>query len=418
MKIISGEKGKFFFNCFLSILSGICGPLMLFATAYFIDAINKIDQTASLFQQMLVPGLVLILAYTLPLVEVYRDYLNKKLAHPLDIKWQTEVVGIIEHIPYSAYEDEEIYDELKQIHDHNLYKNIVNSVQMTISTLISIVLFSVLLGISSWLLLIIIVLVTPAISFFIAKLANLDYKAIYKTNLPRRKAIYKSSILRNYAYAKEVRIHDSAGYMIADWEAEQKAVDRKTLKNKLRVGLLKKMITNSDYLLIFVNLAITLYLYIAGQITLGLFIGISTQIFNMKFMSKVTELITLQQNIKLLKKSYAQLQARCSFPPLSAAPVLDDVTIEFVDVSFKYPKAEDFTLKNVSFKCSPRESIAIVGENGAGKSTLIKLMLGLYAPTSGEILLNGVNINRYSLADKAKLFGVAFQDYGKYSLSI
>lgn len=68
------------------------------------------------------------------------------------------------------------------------------------------------------------------------------------------------------------------------------------------------------------------------------------------------------------------------------------LTIEFKNVTFRYPSAEQDALKNVSFLIFPGSKLAIVGENGAGKSTIIKLILRQYLPTAGEILVNGVNI--------------------------
>ena len=84
--------------------------------------------------------------------------------------------------------------------------------------------------------------------------------------------------------------------------------------------------------------------------------------------------------------------------------------IEFRNVSFKYPKADDYTIKNQSFKIAKGEKIAIVGLNGAGKTTLIKLMCGLYQPTEGEILVNGKNIQEYNRDEYLSMFSAVFQD--------
>ena len=66
----------------------------------------------------------------------------------------------------------------------------------------------------------------------------------------------------------------------------------------------------------------------------------------------------------------------------------DIKSIKFTDVAFKYPSAEEETLKNINLEFHGGENIAIVGENGAGKTTLIKLLCGLYSPTGGEITVN------------------------------
>ena len=91
-------------------------------------------------------------------------------------------------------------------------------------------------------------------------------------------------------------------------------------------------------------------------------------------------------------------------------PELDSYEFEFRNVSFKYPKAENYALKNLSLKLNAGERLAVVGLNGAGKSTFIKLLLRLYEPTEGEILLNGVNIREYDKRSYYRVFAPVFQD--------
>ena len=91
--------------------------------------------------------------------------------------------------------------------------------------------------------------------------------------------------------------------------------------------------------------------------------------------------------------------------------------IEFQNVSFKYPKSDSYVLQHISFRLNAGEKLAFVGENGAGKTTLIKLMLRLYEPTEGAILLDGVDIRHYDKAEYQRLFGAIFQDFVRYYLS-
>ena len=92
--------------------------------------------------------------------------------------------------------------------------------------------------------------------------------------------------------------------------------------------------------------------------------------------------------------------------------------VEFENVSFKYGSAENFALENVSVKFNNKERIAIIGENGAGKSTFVKLLMRLYKPTSGRILLNGVDINEIDYEYYQTLFATVFQDFKLFSFSI
>lgn len=92
--------------------------------------------------------------------------------------------------------------------------------------------------------------------------------------------------------------------------------------------------------------------------------------------------------------------------------------IEFRNVTYKYGGAESPTLSNLSFTLHKGEKLALVGLNGAGKTTIVKLMCGLYDPTEGEILLNGINVKEYNREEYFKLFSAVFQDVSVLATSV
>jgi ATP-binding cassette subfamily B protein/ATP-binding cassette subfamily C protein len=85
--------------------------------------------------------------------------------------------------------------------------------------------------------------------------------------------------------------------------------------------------------------------------------------------------------------------------------------IEFRNVSFRYENSSAYALKNVSLSIPYGQKLSVVGMNGAGKTTLIKLLLRLYAPTEGQILMNGIDIASCPIEQYYGLFSVVFQDY-------
>ena len=94
------------------------------------------------------------------------------------------------------------------------------------------------------------------------------------------------------------------------------------------------------------------------------------------------------------------------------------LTIEFRNVSFKYPNAEEYTLKNINTTFTIGKKQAFVGANGAGKTTFVKLLCRLYEPTEGEILLNNVDIRKYPYEEYLKLFSFVFQDFKLFAFSL
>lgn len=91
--------------------------------------------------------------------------------------------------------------------------------------------------------------------------------------------------------------------------------------------------------------------------------------------------------------------------------------LEFRNVSFRYPGAEQFALKNINIRLEIGERVALVGPNGSGKTTFVKLLTRLYDPTQGEILLNDVDIRKYRYEEYRKLFSVVFQDFQIFSFA-
>ncbi len=92
--------------------------------------------------------------------------------------------------------------------------------------------------------------------------------------------------------------------------------------------------------------------------------------------------------------------------------------VEFRDVSFRYPGAEQYALRCLNLKFRAGDRIAVVGENGSGKTTFIKLLCRLYDPTEGRILLNGVDIREYRHGEYLQLFSVVFQDFSLLALPL
>ncbi len=158
-----------------------------------------------------------------------------------------------------------------------------------------------------------------------------------------------------------------------------------------------------------------------GAITLGVFVSLITSasgFYNNArgAIGQVAQFIRLSHSIKYYQDFMALPERRQG--KSQEALNTDRFTVEFRNVDFKYPSGDKLVLKNVNLTISSGERIAFVGENGAGKTTMIKLILGLYRPASGSILINGVDNNDISDEDRHRIFSVIFQDYQRYQLTL
>ena len=103
-------------------------------------------------------------------------------------------------------------------------------------------------------------------------------------------------------------------------------------------------------------------------------------------------------------------------PRAFPAPIREGFTFE--RVGFRYPGAERWAVRNLSFHLRAGEVLALVGENGAGKTTLVKLLARLYDPDEGRVLLDGHDLREYDLSEVRANIGVIFQDFVRYQLTV
>jgi len=91
--------------------------------------------------------------------------------------------------------------------------------------------------------------------------------------------------------------------------------------------------------------------------------------------------------------------------------------IELRNVTFRYPGSKREVLQDLNLTVAPGESVALVGDNGAGKTTVVKLLTRLFDPTSGQVLIDGVDLREHDLEDWRRQSGAIFQDYARYHLT-
>lgn len=141
--------------------------------------------------------------------------------------------------------------------------------------------------------------------------------------------------------------------------------------------------------------------------------------FSTSIMALINAYIEINQLCMYLELfiEFENIESKASKGNISIETI-EDYTIEFKNVSFKYPNKNEYTLKNISIVIAPGEKISIVGLNGAGKTTFIKLLSRLYEPTEGKILIGGIDIREYKYDEYMKLLGIVFQDFKLLSYSI
>ncbi len=226
--------------------------------------------------------------------------------------------------------------------------------------------------------------------------------------------------LRSREYLKEMKLFGSARDLIDVYRQRLNARNRgwegyyfKHLKRHFLTGNVTKIAKLANVLLM-------LYLFINGEITVGLFIALSSTILTGLFEAiswgvGVYRWSGYHINFFDFYDQYLDLSEETD----GDADTLPDVfDIEFRDVWFRYPGTDRDILRGLSFRVESGEKVSVVGENGEGKTTMVKLLLRLFEPDRGEILLGGRPISSYSRKALTATFGPVFQDFNRYSITL
>ncbi|MDE5860260.1 MAG: ABC transporter ATP-binding protein/permease, partial [Oscillospiraceae bacterium] len=236
-----------------------------------------------------------------------------------------------------------------------------------------------------------------------------------------RRNNYMSNTTCDFAAAKDIRMFGLREWLTEKFKNEKKTRYEGQKKNE-KIWLNVSICTN----ICFAALRIIVYgwlLYKAsrGEMTIGnfsLYVASSTTFYSYVWhiMNSIAELLQRSREVDDWR-SFLDMDG--GDPGVGKeVPLYESYEFEFRNVSFKYPKAENYALKNLSLTLKAGERLAVVGLNGAGKSTFIKLLLRLYEPTEGEILLNGVNVQEYSKTSYYRIFSPVFQEVNLFAFPL
>ena len=269
-------------------------------------------------------------------------------------------------------------------------------------------------AVSPWLLLLL--TAAPAANWFCVRAYNrYEYRTRPERTDIERKTDYVSERAADFACAKDIRIYGMAGWLrtVYDDLAAQSVLWQKRLSAR---QLLTRL---ADLGVILVRdgtaYAVLIAMSLRGEITADQFVLYFAAISG--FASYVGSILTAWNAMQTASLKVCDFREFLDLPDedsggraLSADALRHAPEIVFEHVSFRYDGAEQDTLHEISFPLRAGERMALVGMNGAGKTTLVKLLCGLYRPTSGEIRIDGVPAAEFRRDEYYRLFSPVFQD--------
>ncbi|MBR6108468.1 MAG: ABC transporter ATP-binding protein [Clostridia bacterium] len=300
---------------------------------------------------------------------------------------------------------------------------IMSSTFSVLSTVISIVSYVIVLFAVSWWSpwLIILVSIPTTIVNFVYKKKNVNY--MFFRSKSRRQMDYYASTMIDKDLVKEIRMFDLGDTFTDKYKATFD--DYYKGLRKLRIeetlwGLGAAVVTSVVYCLLYIFLARGVFRHEFAVGDFSLYTGAITAI-GAGVSSFIASTANIYEGTLFIENLISFLNEKPTIVPSLPEPRHVERgtghTIQFKNVFFRYQGMERDVLKDINLTINEGETVVIVGLNGAGKTTLVKLLTRLYDPSRGTVLLDGHDIKEYDVKELYDMFGMIFQDFGKYAVT-
>jgi ATP-binding cassette subfamily B protein len=351
------------------------------------------------------------------------DYCDTVFADKYATYVNTRIMDHSSRLDLASYEDSQFHDKLERARLQGTERiGMIQSGGRLLQQFITVITLVASIWIfSPWIVLVLIACLIPG---FIGEthFAFLGYSLAHEQTSVRREMEYLRVVGGSKESAKELKLFQLRPFLVERYLKLAGNVHLQMVHMARRRLLFGSLLTLLGALGYYSTYALAIYKTVNGQLSLGTLTFLSGAIAGTS--SGIQALFTMFSTIadqalflNDLLEFFAVQPKVASKPGARAVPRPIHQGFEFRNVSFAYPGNSRKVLDNVSFTLRPSERVALVGENGEGKTTIVKLLTRLYDPTSGQILLDGVDLREYDIEDLWKEIGVIFQDFVKYEMT-
>lgn len=334
---------------------------------------------------------------------------------------EKEIVRKYRKLDYSCYEDPQTYDSISRISQNPgekirmIFWKLCEMVRIIILLIGYLLIFQQ----ASPLLVGIFLLFLPPMLYENYKAGCLWYDLYSRQTADERKIAYYERLLTGKTSLAELKIYQATDYIEKLWKKQSSKLRKEKEETLIRVE--KTLLRKSTFAALWYLCSggVLLYGVITGRISVSMFLVLFQTILNI--VDTVNGLLETFGNFSREIKEMSYLHSFFALKNIPERKGCIDRTvrrIRFEHVCFSYPNAGTETLHDISFELDLSKSTAIVGENGSGKTTIIKLLCGLYQPTSGRILFDEYDIRNLNNGEIGKAIKVVFQDFFQYELTI
>ena len=419
------SRGCTFAIAIFTLINGLLPATIAYVGKLIVDSVVLASQNGAMSDRHLALSYVgieaialIVLAASQKGLSVFQALLRVQLGQRVNVLILEKALTL----DLAHFEDSEFYDKMSQARSQASSRplSLISRIFGLVQSALTLLTFSgLLLNFSIWA---VFVLVLAAIPSFIAETRFSEHAfRLFRWRSPEtRQQHYLETLLTREDYAKEVQLYQLGDTLLQRYHDIFDRLydeDRRLTMQKGLWGYLLGLLSTGAFYAVYAWIVMEA---IAGKISLGemtMYLVVFRQ-GQSTFASTLTSIGGMYEDNLYLANLYEFLEQPI---PQSHGKIRQGISqegIRFEHVSFCYPESQQPVLEDISLHLHHGEKLAIVGENGSGKTTLIKLLTRLYQPSSGKILLDGVDLNDWDIDILRKRIGVIFQNFVQYQFTV
>jgi ATP-binding cassette, subfamily B, bacterial len=409
----------------MMIISGFMPLLTLFSLRYLVDEVVKMVQTQSgeLIFVISWTSLFILSMFLQHFTRIYGGVTTDHIQEKIKATIQEKMLIKAQSMSLENFEHSEFYDQLQRAQkgiDQRLFSTMHFSFRI-ISTLTTITSLIIYLGLTNWVIPVVLLLGTILFTSIRVRSLRDQYLLHRKQTNDQRRLGYLGGLMSGRKAAGEIRLFGLGDHLLGTWTS----LNKKLRNERLKLVRSRFIMDISSSIGLIITLGLTLSVVILysdnNALTAGTYAAFLTAIlqFQQNFHMLFWDTVLVDNDLRYVQDffQYMDLDEENKDGINFQSPNLQK-GIHFESVSFSYPGSKKPVLKDITLHIKPGERIALVGANGSGKTTLVKLLLGLYSPSKGRILADEYDLKELKMHDWRKKTTAIFQDFQKYHLSV
>lgn len=425
-EILKADPSIFFLSISSMVIAGISPVVVTYLTAELIDKLGRNIGENSKAVYITVGGIfaaILLLGVVSYAIESMKTVICVVVGLKLSNNIENIISDKFQNIKQDRIDDPNFLD----LHSNTLNKcgseplNLMESLFTAIANVISLIGYASIIVQHSFLTFFIILVFALPIILIKRKYQGLTFRFYNERTMQLRRIMYYLELITEPKYANEVRSYRLYDYFFN----ERKKLFHDFIKGN--TDITAKEIAVSLFTSAFSMMgAVLVGIWLIQKTVRGIIPVSEFYLLITAIMTLVIGLMALSDQIASNSKS--MMFINYIFEYMKETDVIENKELKienksiheicFENVGFKYKGTEHYALKNINVHFDTSKTICLVGENGSGKSTFVKLLLRIYDPTEGRILLDDIDLKNYDLNELRRFYGVLFQDYVRFSDSV